>query len=486
MPEWASLQDDLNFQRARDSLHKLIASIDLKPVEKAGLERDLSELENFSSKLENEVIQIAAFGRVGTGKSSLLNALVGQPVFETGPIHGVTQRQQAVEWDIHRDTIPYRGPASDRPSDRINPNNSGTAIVRVTAPHIGGAKLQLLDTPGIDEVDGEARADLARQVARQAELILFVVAGDITRVEFDALAALREASKPILLVFNKVDQFPEADRLTVYNKIRNERVRELLSPDEVVMAAATPKVAKPVVNRDGSLSARLVDAPPQVEQLKLKILNVLHREGRSLMALNTLLFADEVNEAIVKRKLEIRSELAERLVWNAARIKAMAVAFNPVTILDTIGGAVVDVVLILKLSQLYGIPMTRTGATKLLKTIALGMGSIGAGEMLATLGLGSLKSFFGGAAPLTGGLSLGAYASVAATQAAVAGVSSYAIGKATAYYLARGASWGPQGPKSTIAQILETVDDESIVARIKGELSSKIQAKPEDTEQDKG
>ncbi|MEM8716303.1 MAG: GTP-binding protein [Cyanobacteria bacterium P01_A01_bin.3] len=482
MPEWASLQDDLNFQRARDSLHKLIASIDLKPAEKAGLERDLSELENFSSKLENEVIQIAAFGRVGTGKSSLLNALVGQPVFETGPIHGVTQRQQAAEWDIHRDTIPYRRPASDRP---IDPNKSGTAIVRVTAPHIGGAKLQLLDTPGIDEVDGEARADLARQVARQAELILFVVAGDITRVEFDALAALREASKPILLVFNKVDQFPEADRLTVYNKIRNERVREILSSDEVVMAAATPKVAKPVVNRDGSLSARLVDAPPQVEQLKLKILNVLHREGRSLMALNTLLFADEVNEAIVKRKLEIRSELAERLVWNAARIKAMAVAFNPVTILDTIGGAVVDVVLILKLSQLYGIPMTRTGATKLLKTIALGMGSIGAGEMLATLGLGSLKSFFGGAAPLTGGLSLGAYASVAATQAAVAGVSSYAIGKATAYYLARGASWGPQGPKSTIAQILETVDDESIVARIKGELSSKIQAKPEDTEQNR-
>ncbi|MGK7910835.1 MAG: GTP-binding protein [Synechococcus sp.] len=483
MPEWASLQDDLNFQRARESLHKLIASIDLNPAEKAGLERDLSELETFSSKLENEVIQIAAFGRVGTGKSSLLNALVGQPVFETGPIHGVTQRQQAVEWDIHRDTIPYRGPASDRPFEQTsNPNHSGAAIVRVTAPHIGGAKLQLLDTPGIDEVDGEARADLARQVARQAELILFVVAGDITRVEFDALAALREASKPILLVFNKVDQFPEADRLTVYNKIRNERVREILSPDEVVMAAATPKVAKPVVNRDGSLSARLVDAPPQVEQLKLKILNVLHREGRSLMALNTLLFADEVNEAIVKRKLEIRSELAEKLVWNAARIKAMAVAFNPVTVLDTIGGAVVDVVLILKLSQLYGIPMTRTGATKLLKTIALGMGSIGAGEMLATLGLGSLKSFFGGAAPLTGGLSLGAYASVAATQAAVAGVSSYAIGKATAYYLARGASWGPQGPKSTIAQILETVDDESIVARIKGELSSKIQTKPEGTE----
>ncbi|MGK7909015.1 MAG: DUF697 domain-containing protein [Synechococcus sp.] len=467
MPEWASLQDDLNFQRAKESLHKLVASIDLNAREKAGLERDLSELENFASKLENDVIHIAAFGRVGTGKSSLLNALVGQRVFQTGPIHGVTQRQQAVEWEVNREPIPSRSP--------VRPNSRSTAIVKVTAPSMGGARLQLLDTPGIDEVDGEARADLARQVARQAELILFVVAGDITRVEFDALAALREASKPILLVFNKVDQFPEADRRTVYNKIRSDRVKELLSPDEVVMAASSPRVAKPIVNRDGTLSAKLVDGPPKVEQLKLKILEVLHREGRSLMALNTLLFADELNEAIVKRKLEIRGELADQLVWNAARIKAMAVAFNPITILDTIGGAVVDVVLILKLSQLYGIPMTRTGATKLLQTIAISMGSIGAGEMLATLGLGSLKTLFGGAAPVTGGLSLGAYASVAATQAAVAGVSSYAIGKAATYYLARGASWGPRGPKSAIAQILETVDEKSIVARIKGELKTRLQ-----------
>ena len=192
------------------------------------------------------------------------------------------------------------------------------------------------------------------------------------------------------------------------------------------------------------------------------------------MALNTLLFADELNEQIVARKLEIRAEFADRLVWNAARIKAFAVACNPITLLDTLGGAVVDVVLILRLSQLYGMPMTRTGAAKLLRTIGLSMGSIGAGEMLATLGLGSLKSLLSGAAPVTGGLSLGAYASVAVTQAGVAGVSSYAIGKAAKYYLAQGASWGPNGPKSAMSQILETVDEGSIVSRIKGELKAKL------------
>jgi small GTP-binding protein len=468
MPEWDTLQDDLNFQRAKDSLRQLVANLNLSAREKAGLEGDLAALQEFTHKLENDAIQIAAFGKVGTGKSSLLNALVGQPIFESGPLHGVTREKQVADWTVRRETVA---------SSSVQPTTATTAIVRVTVPQMGGAKLQLVDTPGIDEVDGESRANLAHQLARQADLILFAIAGDMTRIEFEALSQLREASKPIILVFNKVDQFPAADRKAVYDKIRNERVRELLSPDEVVMAAASPRVARPVTNPDGTLSARLEPGIPDVEALRLKILNILHREGRSLVALNTLLFADSLNQQIIDRKLQIRAEYAEELVWNAARIKAAAVALNPITILDTIGGAVVDVVLILKLSQLYGIPMTRQGATKLLRTIALSMGSIGAGEMLATFGLGSLKSLLGGAAPATGGLSLGAYASVAATQAAIAGVSSYAIGKATKYYLANGASWGPQGPKAAIAQILDSIDDSSILSRIKDELKTRVQTK---------
>ena len=37
----------------------------------------------------------------------------------------------------------------------------------------------------------------------------------------------------------------------------------------------------------------------QVEELKLKILEILHREGKALVALNTMLYADTVNEQLV-------------------------------------------------------------------------------------------------------------------------------------------------------------------------------------------
>ena len=132
------------------------------------------------------------------------------------------------------------------------------------------------------------------------------------------------------------------------------------------------------------------------------------------------------------------------------------------------------VALVLTLSKLYGIQMTQQGAVSLLKRIALCMGGLTASELVANLGLSSLKGLLGLSAPATGGLSLGAYFSVALTQASVAGVSSYGIGQVTKAYLANGASWGPAGPKAVVDQILSSLDEDSILNRLKDELRAKL------------
>ncbi|MGA7932797.1 MAG: DUF697 domain-containing protein, partial [Kovacikia sp.] len=117
---------------------------------------------------------------------------------------------------------------------------------------------------------------------------------------------------------------------------------------------------------------------------------------------------------------------------------------------------------------------TRQGAVGLLQKIGLAMGGITASELLANLGLSSLKGLLGLSAPATGGASLAAYASVALTQAGVAGVSSYGIGQVTKAYLANDASWGPDGPKAVVTRILASLDEDSILNRIKDELRAKI------------
>lgn len=407
-------------------------------------------------KLESMVVQIAAFGMVGRGKSSLLNALVGQQVFETGPLHGVTRTEQKVNWSISQEAI-------------------GT--LKATFPSTGQSQVELVDTPGLDEVDGQTRAALAQQVAKQADLILFVISGDLTKIEQMALSQLREVGKPMILVFNKVDQYPETDRIAIYEKIRDDRVRELLSPDEIVMSAASPLVKTAVVRADGSRGIQLRQGQAQVDQLKLKILEILQREGKALVALNTMLYADTVNEQVIQRKLEIREQNANDLIWKAVMTKALAIALNPVTVVDILSSIVIDISLILGLSKLYGIQMTEKGAVQLLQKIALSMGGIGASELLANLGLSGLKTLLGISTSATAGVALGPYLSVAVTQAGVAGVSSYGIGQVTKAYLANGATWGPEGPKAVVSKILSSLDETSILNRIKDELLIKIRRK---------
>ena len=447
------IQAELNYKQAKNALRNLVNNLDLSPVEKSGLEAEIHDLETMLDKLESMVVQIAAFGMVGRGKSSLLNALVGQEVFITGPLHGVTRDAQMVNWSISEEAL-------------------GT--LKVTLPSNGQSQVELIDTPGLDEVDGETRAALAEQIAKQADLILFVISGDMTKIEQIALSQLREVGKPIILVFNKVDQYPEADRITIYEKIRDDRVKELLSPAEIVMASASPLVKIAVQNPDGTRSVKLQRGKSQVDELKLKILEILHHEGKALVALNTMLYADNINQQVVQRKLIIREENANQLIWKAVITKALAIAFNPVTVVDILSAVIIDISLILGLSKLYGIPMTETGAVKLLQKIALSMGGIGASELLANLGLSGLKTLLGISATATAGMTIGPYLSIAITQAGVAGVSSYGIGQVTKAYLANGATWGSDGPKAVVSQILSTLDETSILNRIKDELLIKV------------
>ncbi|MEM6517850.1 MAG: GTP-binding protein [Cyanobacteria bacterium P01_D01_bin.71] len=455
--EFEDLQAQMTYDQARGALSDILQRLQQSPRETSGLQAEVQQLEHLRQKLDQAVVQIAVFGLVGRGKSSLLNALAGTPVFETGPTHGVTQTIQSADWQIDEETV----------GDRAN-------IHRATLPGTGQSRIELIDTPGLDEVNGAEREHLARQVATAADLILFVIAGDITRLEYEALIQLRSASKPMLLVFNKVDQYPEADRRAIYTALVGERLRELISPDEIVMASAAPLVAIAQSQADGRMRPTRQRGTPEVTALKLKILEMLQREGLSLIALNTLLYADELNEQIVQKKLEIRDRAADEVIWRSVMTKAIAVALNPLTVLDVLTGAIVDVTMIVTLSQLYGLPMTQAGSLRLLRSIALELGGLSASELLVTLGLSSLKGLLGVSAPATGGLSLTPYTSVAATQAAVVGVATYGIGLVTKQYLANGATWGAAGPKSVVNQILENLDETSILNRIKAELAQKV------------
>jgi small GTP-binding protein len=443
------------------------------------LRTEMGQLSTTLNKLESQTFRIAVFGLVSRGKSAVLNALVGQKILPTGPLNGVTRSPQSVFWSFRED----RGAQGHRDTGiEENPSAFPRLPLSASSP-ASPLQIELIDTPGLDEIDGQARAQMAQDVSRQADLILFVVAGDITRTEYQALCNLRQAQKPLLLVFNKIDLYPDQTRQAIIQNFQRlaakskggNSVQSLLSANEIVLVAAEPTPLQVRVEQpDGRVTYEWESPPIQIEALKQKILHILDREGSTLLALNALFQARDAEAAFASKILELRQPEAEALIWKYARYKAIAVALNPIAVLDLLGGAISDLAMIRALSELYGLPITRHEARELWKSILFSSGTLLLSEWGSGILLGLGKSTAAAAAGIDSPTSLSAYAGTAIFQAAIAGYGAYAIGRAAQVYLEQGCSWGSQGPSTVIQDILDQLEPNTIIYRLRQELSQEL------------
>ncbi len=406
---------------------------------------DLQSLQSALDKLDRKSIRISTFGLVSCGKSSLINALLSEEVLATGPLHGVTQSLTILSWN----PLPE-----------------------------SGLNAELIDTPGLDEVAGATRTTMAREIAQKSDLILFVVAGDITRTEYQALCELRSTQKPLILVFNKIDLYPDRDRQKIYRQLQklnaaNSRgnIEDLIAPHEIVTVAAKPQpIQVRTESIDGTVDHTWEYPEPQIESLKEALEQILQQEGKSLLALNALVQARNAEHNIARKTIELRNSEAEKIINKYARYKAIAVAINPIIFVDLIGGLIADLALIRSLSKLYGLPITTYEAGNLLKRIIASSGGLLLGEVGSSLFLSVGKS---GAILSSGFDSSGAitaYLGTASVQGAIAGYGTFVIGRVAQVYLEQGCTWGEMGASTLIKEILSQVEPNTIIYRLKQEL----------------
>lgn len=380
-------------------------------------------------KLEHGHIHIAVFGRVSVGKSALVNALLGEERFATSPLHGETKDAQFGHWAEFRD-----------------------------------GNVFLIDTPGINEVAGEGRERLAHAVAERADLVLFVADGDLTEPELAALRVLAEAQRPVLLVLNKADRYSAAEQAALLAAI-DRHVGDLVHPQNRVTAAAKPREQLVIrVDELGEETEELRQPPPDIAALKERLWLVLEQEGKTLAALNASLFAGSLSRQVAERVLAARRTLGERVIRTWCIAKGVAVALNPVPVADLLAAAVVDVSMVVHLSRVYGLPLSRTEAGGLVKTIG--------GQMLLLMGTVWAMHFVSSALKLgTSGLSA---VITGGAQGAVAYYSTYIVGQAAERYLANGKSWGEGGPKLVVREILDSLDRDSILEQAKADIRARL------------
>ena len=395
------------------------------------LAEDYAQVRAMLEKLEHGHLHIAVAGRVSTGKSSLLNALIGERRFASSPLHGETRKSSMAAWR-----------------------------------EVEAGGVFLIDTPGLDEAGGEARESIAREVAGRADLVIFVLDGDLTDSERRALATIVGSGRPVLVVLNKRDLYTREEIDSLLDSIR-EKTEGLVPARHVLAVAAEPRPQTVVrVAEDGSESRSERSRPPDIEELKLRLWDIVEAEGKTLVALNASLFAASLSDQVGRRILEARRELGERLTRTYCIAKGVAVAFNPVPVADLFAAAFIDVGMVMHLARVYDLPLSRREAGSLVSVIAA--------EAAALMGTVWALHFLSSALKV-GTLGLSTILTAGA-QGAIAWYSTYLVGRVAAEYLAKGKSWGDGGPKEVVSRILDSLKDESVLEEARREIRARLRA----------
>ncbi|MEO0532767.1 MAG: GTP-binding protein [Cyanobacteria bacterium P01_A01_bin.123] len=425
----------------------------------AAIKQGIEQLTALTHKLDSAVLRVAVFGLVSRGKSAVINALMGEKLLQTGPLNGVTQWPRSVYWS----------PPVEAPYDRDRP-----------------LQLELIDTPGLNEIAGQSRAAMAQEIVQQADLILFVVAGDITRTEYQALAELKRSQKPLLLVFNKVDLYPDTDRTAIERNLQalweqsdTVDTKTVLSIDDIVCVAADPAPLPVQIEwPDGRTSQEWETPAPDIEALKSALLAIVRQDGKILLALNALYQASHVESKLATEAIALHQSDADTLIWQFAKYKAIAVALNPIVGLDMVGGIATDLAMIRALAKLYSLPMTGYEAGKLWQSILRSSGA----TLLSELGSGLLLGFGKSAAAVTslfdGTVGATALLGAMTAQAGAAGYGTYTVGYAAKRYLEQGCTWGREGVNTVMQDILTQIEPDSTLQRLQREINQLIENNP--------
>ncbi len=435
MPENTALTEP-NYREAIKAVEKTLADLRGCPdAEREQLQKDITQLSEMYEKITTGRVEIVIFGEISTGKSALVNALIGRAVAEVDVQGGWTKQVWGTTWE-----------------------GAGHRL-----PGLDSSEIVIVDTPGINEVGGADRAELAEITARRADLILFVTDSDLNDTEYSALVELAAIQKPIICVFNKIDLYLPDVKKSLVNLLKS-RLDGLIPPEHFVLTAADPREIEYVIERqEGHAITQWKKPAPDVGQLKSLILETLEKEGLGLIALNAAMYAADKSDRIATIRVEMRNRKADQVIWTMAATKAVVVAANPIPFLDLVGGLSVDALMIATLSKVYGLKFSMSQARGLAKTISAAGGIYALGE-LANYGASLFKLVTG-----TLGTAL-----TLIPQGAAVGFGSYIIGKSAKHFFEHGGSWGEGSAKSVVRDILASTDKDSVVSHLKDEIRKKL------------
>ncbi len=293
------------------------------------------------NKLEDQLnygdYNVLLFGAGSSGKTSIARVLLKNLIGNTSPTIGTTKNITS-----HKIRIP-----------------------------ILKRNINIIDTPGLFEAssEGQQREKSTIIEASKSDLILFVIDQDINKYELYLIRELTNLKKKIIIVLNKCDLRSEKQ-----NKIIEENIISITSTKQsqfsVVKTVALPKS----LPKNLSESIKVF---PDVNNLFKEIIETLDKNGEELLADNILFRCNKLGqiskEVISKQRFSSSNKVINKYIW----ITGGVILVNPLPVIDFITTTSVNVQMILEISKIYNISLTKKDAIDLSKTIVATLAKLG-------------------------------------------------------------------------------------------------------------
>lgn len=208
-------------------------------VTRQGLVEFRSRIDSLASRLEDNDLEVALFGRVSSGKSSLLNALLGTDVLPVGisPITAVptklrygTSLRATVTYGDGRNEIVKVEDLPGLVTEQENPGNLRNVVrvvVEVPSPRLRHG-IVLVDTPGLGSLARRGGAEtLAYLPTCDLALLLIDAGATLNDEDIGTLRPLYEAGIPAIVLLSKADLLAEGDLHQVVGYIQKQLQHEL-------------------------------------------------------------------------------------------------------------------------------------------------------------------------------------------------------------------------------------------------------------------
>lgn len=264
----------------------------------------LDEVAAAQRRLTEATFRLVVLGEYKRGKSTLINALLGEPILPMGvvPLTSVVTELRyraepgvAIEFldGLVREITPSELPEYvTEPGNPRNQRRVRRAVVHHAAPLLRDGAI-VVDTPGVGSVF-EHNSDTTYQLLAEADAVVIVLAADqpLSSEELELLKALRGVTERILFVVNRVDVLAATE-----TEASVRFIREMLA----TLEGQSPERVFP-------LSARLS-------------LEARTRPGLGPDAF--LKFEHELHEVLIARKADILLERSRTLTLGAADLLAL-------------------------------------------------------------------------------------------------------------------------------------------------------------------